>query len=226
MNADDKMNKILLASNHPIISSGLIQIIDQEGDLVVCGEIDNDQIALEMINKLHPKLILLVLLLHSRLGLDLVKRIGEHVPHISLIVISDCDESLYAYRALQSGARGYFTLQTTIVDLIAGIRQVLNGDLAVSQKLAIQLLQTTIKGQATGGHGLLARLSNRELEVLRYIGQGYSVREIAANLCLSAKTIETHRSHLLKKLNMKHTPDLIRFAIHWFNQDYNSAVLG
>lgn len=206
---------ILLIDDHPIVRLGLTQLINQQPDLMVCGEVESGQEALEAIAAYQPTLILVGLALQGADGLSMLKLICDHAPRTPLLVLSDYDETLYAVRALQAGARGYFPKRSKTEALIGAIRQVLRGDIAVSERLTSRLVQTAITGRSALEDTPVARLSNRELEVLRYVGQGLSTREIASTLCLSIKTVETHRSHIMKKLHLGHARDLIRYAVHW-----------
>jgi DNA-binding NarL/FixJ family response regulator len=209
--------RILLIDDYPIMRFGLMQLINQESDLVVCGEVGDDQQALRAAVHLQPSLILVGLALHGHQGLGLLKQMQEHAPSIPILVLSNSDETLFAIRALQTGVRGYIPKRTTTDAILSAIRRILRGEIAVSDHLASQLVQTAVTGKPVYADTPVSRLSNRELEVLHYIGEGYATREIAEKLCISIKTVETYRSHLIKKLNLNHSRELIRYAIHWIS---------
>ena len=207
--------RVLIIDDHPIMRIGLCQLINREPDLEICGEVDDSQEAIEVVTTLQPAIVLVGLAVHGRDGLDLLKMLRDQAPRVPFLVLSDYDETLYAVRTLQAGARGYHPKRVDAEVLIEAIRQVLRGDIAVSDRLRSQLIKTAILGRPVGTEAVVSRLSDRELEVLRYIGQGYSTREIASLLCLSVKTVETHRSHLIKKLHLQNARNLIRYAVHW-----------
>lgn len=128
------------------------------------------------------------------------------------------DESLYAERVLRAGARGYIMKQEATEKIIAAIRQILGGDIYVSDRMRTRMLQRLVDNRGEPSESPLSCLSDRELEVLRLIGQGLSTGDIARDLCRSVKTIEAHRANIKEKLNLKNSSELVRFAIQWVGQ--------
>ncbi len=130
------------------------------------------------------------------------------------------DESLYALRALRAGARGYIMKQEALDRVMSAIRQVLRGDLYVSPSMSGRMIEEFVQGSANGNGGstIADKLTDRELEILQLIGQGHGVQQIAHELNLSAKTVETHRAHIKEKLNFQTARELARFAVQWVDQ--------
>ena len=207
--------RILLVDDHLIVRDGLAQFINCEPDLMVCGQADNARQAFEMIPSLKPDLAIVDISLHGMSGMELIKNIKSLYPQLLVLVLSMHDESLYAERALRAGAKGYITKQKAASDVLEAIRRILDGGIYVSEKMTGQMLQKIASGGKAGGDSFTARLSDRELEVFQMIGQGYGTSKIAEELCLSVKTIETHRAHIMEKLNLNSAAELTKHAIHW-----------
>ena len=150
-------------------------------------------------------------------GLELIKQIHDFFPDVPVLVLSMHDEALFAERALKAGARGYIMKQEAIGGLIGAIRQVVAGRIYVSGRVSQEVLQRL--GQGAMGQGArLGTLTNRELEVLELIGRGLATAEIANQLRVSVKTIETYRSNVKAKLNLKDSNELIRYATSWIER--------
>ena len=205
-------NRIIIIDDHPIVRERLGELINQEPDLCVCGEAEDGQSALETIERTVPDLALVDISLKDTYGIELVKEIKNRYPKLKTLVLSMHDESLYAERALRAGARGYVTKQEASKKVIGAIRQVLGGGIYVSEKMAATMLWR-VAGQPTSDGSVADRLSDRELEVFQLLGEGLAVREIATRLHLSVKTVEAHRTHIKEKLNIKTSPELLRYAI-------------
>lgn len=210
--------KVLLVDDHPVMRQGLGQLIDQEPDLMVCGEAEDQHSALAAIEKTKPDIAVVDISLKNSSGIELMKDIHIRWPKLPALVLSMHDESFYAERVLRAGARGYVTKAEAPAKLIAAIRQVLAGGLHVSEKLAAQMIGKMVNPGGRGGDGpglLIDRLSDREFEVFELIGQGIDLHDIAQRLHLSVKTIEAHRENIKKKLSMESSIDLLKYAIQW-----------
>lgn len=208
-------SRILIVDDHALVRHGLTQLISHEPDLDVCGDAEDASQALLAVEQTAPDLVIVDISLKESNGIDLIKRLRAHHPHIKILVSSMHDESLYAERALHAGALGYITKQQATDTVIDAIRQVLKGEVYLSPAMTSQLLHRL------GGHGrdfeenAVARLSDRELEVFEMIGHGLATRQIAERLHLSIKTIETHREHIKEKLNLANGAELARHAVRW-----------
>jgi DNA-binding NarL/FixJ family response regulator len=204
--------RIYIVEGHPIVRLGLKRLLTDQGDLDVCGEADSLAAAEDGIAGARPDLVLLDLSLKSgEGGFELIRRIHARDRFLPVLVVSMHDESLFADRVLRTGARGYIMKSEATRHLIQAIRTVLAGEIYLSAAETARVLK---KYYAPNGSGLTQkRLSVRELEVIQMIGQGLSSRQIAEALHLSVKTIETHRAHILKKLNLADAAELKSYAL-------------
>ena len=207
-----RKSRILIIDDHPIVRERLGELINQEPDLIVCGEADDGRSAMEAIEKTLPDLALVDISLKDTYGIELVKDIKNQHPKLLTLVLSMHEESLYAERALRAGARGYITKQEASRKVIGAIRQVLGGGIYASEKMA-GILLGRVAGQPKGDGSPTDRLSDREMEIFQLLGSGLAVREIAKRLHISVKTVEAHRTHIKEKLDIKTSPELLRYAI-------------
>ena len=207
--------RILVVDDHPILREGLLQSINRESDLIVCGEAENAHQALSAISKLKPDLVLVDIGLPGKSGFELVKDLRTVHPEVPVLVLSMHDESLYAERVLRAGARGYIMKQERPGKLIEAIRSVLGGKAYVSDKMAARILDVFSGRRPKGSRVPLERLTDREFEILELIGRGKSSHEIAKALHVSVKTVDTHRTHLKGKLKLKSTLQLTHYAVCW-----------
>jgi len=206
--------QILVVDDHPIVRLGIRQMLGAEADLAVCGETESADEAKQLIESLHPDLAIVDLSLAEGSGLGLIRSLRESAPSLPVLVLSMHDEALFAERVLRAGARGYIMKREAITGLVGAIRQVLSGRIYVSEGISQTVLGRLGHESATPENPL-AGLTDRELEVFDLIGRGLSTAAIADQLAVSVKTIETYRSNLKAKLNLKDAGDLIRFAATW-----------
>ena len=206
--------RILIVDDHPMMREGLRGVINREPDMMVCGEAENAQQAMNDVQKLAPDLALVDITLPGKSGLELVKDLKAMYPHVVILAISMHDESLYAERMLRAGASGYITKQQPPGELIRAIRQVLDKRVYVSKEVSESLLRR-FSSQPQGDRSPTKLLTDREFEIMRLIGEGKAPKEIARQLHLSAKTIAVHAANIRQKLNLKTTGQLIRFAVQW-----------
>ncbi|MBI2807513.1 MAG: response regulator transcription factor [Planctomycetes bacterium] len=207
--------KILIVDDHPIVREGLAARLGREPDLDVCGEAEDVADALEKVKNCQPDLVIIDLSLKSSQGLDLIKRINASSPSTRTLVSSMFDESLYAERALRAGAQGYVNKQEMSEKIVDAIRQVLDGKIYLSSPMTERLLQRAVGAPPELSKSTTDILSDRELEIFRFIGQGKTTRQIAGDLHLSIKTIETHRENIKSKLNIGNAAELSREAVRW-----------
>ena len=212
-----RKNRILVVDDHPLFRHGIADLINAEPDLEVCAEADNAPAALEAIRNRAPDLVTIDISLRGANGIELLKSIKAEHPKLPLLVLSMHDESLYALRALRAGARGYIMKQEALDRVMSAIRQVLRGELYVSPSMSGRMIEEFVQGNS-GGSSIADKLTDRELEILQLIGQGHGVQQIAHELNLSAKTVETHRAHIKEKLNFQTARELARFAVQWVDQ--------
>jgi DNA-binding NarL/FixJ family response regulator len=208
--------KVLIVDDHPAVREALSIRIGRAPDLKVCGEAADTADALHLVEDLKPDVAVVDIALKTGNGIDLIKRIKARDDHVRILVWSMYSESLYAERALRAGAMGYITKQEATDQIIEALRRVIAGKVYLSTAMTDRLLNYAV-GEAPKrvADSPLDALSDRELEVLRSIGQGQKTGEIAAQLHLSIKTIETYRDRIRHKLELKDGMDLARFAMQW-----------
>jgi DNA-binding NarL/FixJ family response regulator len=206
--------RILLVDDHPLIRKGLAERIAEEPDMEVCGEAESLPEAISQVKSTHPNVVVVDLSLKSGHGIDLIEQIKAHNKNIKMLVLSLHDESLFGERALRAGALGYLSKQEPPARVIKAIRQILSGEICVSEKLTSRLLHSVV-GDKPLEEDPIQTLSNRELEVFELIGEGMTTKQIAAKLHLSPKTIESHREKIGAKLGTTNSNELIcRAARH------------
>ena len=207
--------RVLLVDDHQIVRKGLMQLINQEQDLMVCAEADDASNAFHAISTSNPSVLIVDLSLKDSDGIELIKNIKATYPRLPMLVLSMYDESRYCERALRAGAKGYIMKQEASACIVTGLRRILKGELYLSEMIKEKMIQQLISRQPVQWQCSLDRLSDRELEVLEMIGAGKEVKMIANALHLSPKTIETHRSHIKEKLNLQNARQVARFAVQW-----------
>jgi DNA-binding NarL/FixJ family response regulator len=207
--------KIFLVEDHPVFREGLVQILNSEEDLQVCGTADNANQALRRIARLKPDLVLIDIGLPDKSGLELIKELRMVDRKIKLLVVSMHDEALYADRVLRAGGDGYIMKQEDPEEIVHAIRDILGGHIYVSE----EVLTETTNGAHKGSHKPKARaidkLSDSELEVLERLGRGASSAEIAGQLGLARPAVNAHCREIIEKLKLKHQNELIRYAVCW-----------
>ncbi|MDH3389620.1 MAG: response regulator transcription factor [Gammaproteobacteria bacterium] len=207
------MTKILIVDDHPLVRAGFAQLIGDCPDLEVCAEAADMSEALKQVDATDPDLAIIDLSLAGGSGLDLIERIKSRNSKLLMLVASMHDETLYAERVLAAGARGYINKQEAQDRIIHAIRQVLGGKVYLSQNMTDRLLNGLV--DTNNGRRDIDSLSNRELQVFELIGQGVSTSQMAGQLNLSTKTIETHQAHIKKKLGLGSAHELTQRAIRW-----------
>jgi len=207
--------KVFLVDDHPLVREWLTQLIQREGDMAVCGEAEDTQQALKEIEATQPDIVIADITLKTTHGLELVKDLQVRRPSLPLLVLSMHDESLYAERVLRAGARGYITKQEATKRILLAIRQVLDGQIYISEKMASRMVHKMVLGRAEEQRSPIERLTDRELEVFQLIGRGQGTRRIAEELHLGIKTIESYRARIKEKLKLEDGTQLLQHAIQW-----------
>ncbi|MCD6205504.1 MAG: response regulator transcription factor [Candidatus Marinimicrobia bacterium] len=204
------MIRVLIADDHTIVREGLKQIFKETSDIIVTGEAANGSEVIEKIKYEKYDLVVLDISMPGRGGLDVLKYIKLHNPTLPVLVLSMYSEDQYAIRVLKAGASGYLTKESAAEKLISAVRRIYNGHKYVSLELAEKLADCLNSNYHKLSH---EALSDREFQVLRLIGSGMTVGEIAEELSLSVKTISTNRARILEKMGMKNNAELICYAI-------------
>jgi DNA-binding NarL/FixJ family response regulator len=213
--AEADKKRILIVDDHPMMRHGIAQLIAAEPDLAVCGEAENARDAFDVVSILKPDLVLADISLPGKNGLEMLKDFQAILPSLPVLVVSTHDETLYAERVLRAGGRGYIMKQEGGQKLIQAIRHVLGGKIYVSDEISTDILET-FSGRRTGSEGSpMEKLTDREFEIFRLVGQGQGTKDIAHKLHLSAKTVDVHRANIKTKLKLTSSPELIRYAVRW-----------
>ncbi len=217
-----KKKRIFIVDDHPVFVRGISQLIENEAGLQIVGHAMSAPQALSQIEQLDPDLLLVDITIHGTNGIELMKSIKNIRPNLPALFLSMHDEGIYAERALRAGARGYVMKAAPLEKVVEAIYRVLDGGIYLSEPMSEQLLNTFLTGRnEKAGATAIARLSDRELEVFRALGEGRSTREIAESLHLSVKTVETHRAHIKDKLKIGTAADLMRAAAEWVKSEGN-----
>lgn len=204
--------RILVVEDHPLVREGIVHLLDQQGDLEACGGIDAMGKVIATVVSTKPDLLLLDMRLTDGDALPHLPSLRKAFPTLRILVLSQFDETLYAERALRAGANGYIMKEQASQEVLSAIRAVLNGKTFLSRTLAIRLAKYFPDVETQRPQVVFDHLSERERNVLELLGVGRSTREIAYDLGLSVKTIETYRENLKAKLGLKGSAELVRYA--------------
>ena len=211
---------MLVVDDHPIVREGITLLLTGQHDLSVCASAVDIPSALQAAREHKPDVALIDLSLGLHNGLDLISTLASENPEVVMLALSMHDETLYAKRVLQAGGRGYVMKHEGTDVLLQAIRTVLTGEIYVSPAVNASLLRllttpTRQSSRPAANSDKLSELSNRELEIYRWLGQGVSTREIARRLCLSIKTVESHRANIKQKLGVDTAAALVAHAAEW-----------
>jgi len=208
----DSRKKVLIVDDHPLLREGLGRVINQQEDLVVCGEASDGPSGLAAVAKLHPDVVIVDISLDEGSGLDLIKDIIARQPKLPVLALSMHHENLYAERAIRVGARGYVMKREPVSTVITALRKVLSGNIAASENIISRLIGPRRRSTTSDSSSLADVLSDRELEVFRLFGEGCGTRQIAVKLRLAASTIESYRGAIKQKLGLANGTELIARA--------------
>jgi DNA-binding NarL/FixJ family response regulator len=206
---------VLIVDDHPLMRQGLSLLINQQQDMQVCAEAEEAHAAMQMLAQKKPDIMILDISLNGPDGLELLKNIRAFDPDLPVLILSMHDEAIYAERALRARANGYIMKQEATDKVLVALRRILNGDIYLSDRMSNKMLQQFIGGAPSMIQSRISSLSDRELEVFRLIGEGRATREIADELHLSIKTVETYQAHIKEKLALRSGRELIQHAIQW-----------
>ncbi len=210
-----RISTVFLVDDHPLVREWLTTLINQLPDLRVCGEAPGATKALEGIGEAKPDVAIVDLALADGSGLALIKEIRTLAPATAIIVLSMHDEKVYAERAFRAGVRGYVMKGESTSSIAAAIREVLAGRLYLSPQMRLIFAERFVDGDISGLNTPVKKLSDRELEVFRLLGQGYETRRVAQSLNLSIKTVQAYCARIKEKLQLANASELLREAIRW-----------
>ena len=207
--------RVFVVDDHPIVRQGLALLINREADLIVCGEAEDARTALRLVTNTKPDIVIVDISLNGPDGLDLLKEIRLNNVALPVLILSMHDESIYAERALRAGAQGYIMKQEATEKVLVALRRILNHEVYVSDRISNRMLQTYIGSPGGRKQSSIADLTDRELEVFRLIGAGHATRQIAEELHISIKTVESYQAHIKEKLALRSGRELVQHAINW-----------
>jgi DNA-binding NarL/FixJ family response regulator len=214
--AKKRASRVLIVDDHPAIREALTIRLSREADLEVCGEAADATEALQVFDAVNPDAAVIDISLKGSDGIDLLKRMKARNDSVRLLVWSMYSESLSAERALRAGALGYINKEQATDQIVVALRRVLDGKIYLSDAMTEKLLHRAVGDEtASVGNSPIEALSDRELEVFRLIGQGMKTQEIATQMHLSAKTVETYRDRIRAKLDLRSGRELTRNALLW-----------
>jgi DNA-binding NarL/FixJ family response regulator len=203
--------RVALIDDHPIVRQGLRTLLQTEPSFAVVGEADDGIAGVELVQRVRPDVLVVDLMMPGLNGLDLIKQVLKSQPKLRILVLSMQSADSYVVEALNCGAAGYVLKETGPSEIIQAIRTVVGGDRYLSPKLAERLLAT-----ATGTRKITdpyETLTPREREILHLIIEGHTSPQIAKRLVLSPRTVELHRSRIMKKLDLHNQTDIFRYAL-------------
>jgi DNA-binding NarL/FixJ family response regulator len=210
-----KKSRVFVVDDHPIVRQGLALLINREADLAVCGEAEDAHAAVQAVAATKPDILIVDISLNGPDGLGLLKDVRMRYPELPVLILSMHDESIYAERALRAGAQGYIMKQEATEKVLVALRRILSGEIYVSERIANRMLHLYIGGPSGGRPSSIADLTDRELEVFRLIGEGHTTRQIAEELHISVKTVESYQAHIKEKLSLRSARELVQHAIQW-----------
>ena len=208
--------RVLLVDDHAIVRAGLRMILAAEPDMTMVGEAADGESALRMTEETHPDVVVMDISMPGIGGLEGIRRLKESVPDTQVVVLTMHEDQRYFFQALEAGASGYVIKGAAPIELLTAIRAVRKGQAYFCPSLAKQMLNDYLRRADAGSEkekDALGKLSDREKEVLKYIAEGKTGREIAAILYLSPNTVERHRANIMDKLGLHNRAELIKFAI-------------
>jgi len=214
-NPDNRKRKVFIVDDHPLVREWLTNLINQQPDLVVCGESEGAPQAFAAIGACKPDVAIVDISLKDSSGIELIKSLKQSFPSVAVLVLSMHEESHYAGRALRAGARGYVMKRETTRKVIEAIRRILEGKLYVSEALAGVLAAHFADEKKGKDRSPIEQLSDRELEVFDMLGRGLGTRQIAETLGISLKTVQAYCARMKEKLNLGSGTELLREAIRW-----------
>lgn len=209
---------VLLLEDHPMFRERLSAIITRRGDMSVCGETDNAQEAIKLVEKVRPTIAIVDITLRGSNGLDFLKDLKARGLDLPVLVLSMHDEAIYAERALRAGARGYITKYEASSEVMLAIETVLGGEVYLSRQMTSRLLGRFAVGKSVTAWNDVNVLTDRELDVFQRIGRGQTGREIAAALHVGVTTVDTYRARIKEKLGLKSGTELQRRALEWVQE--------
>jgi len=209
-----KKIRLLIAEDHTIVRQGLSALLRSEPDIEVIGEASDGLEAVETANRLIPDIVLMDVGMRNLNGLDATRKIKKLFPQMKVLVLTMYDNEECIFQILKAGASGYLIKDSAMTDLVSAIRAVHQGDSYLSPSISKKVIEEYIRRAELGEKKSVDDLlSDREREILQLIAEGHSIPHIASSLCISKKTVEAHKTHIMEKLNIHDKVGLIKYAI-------------
>ena len=224
------MNKIriLLADDHAILRAGLVRLLGEEKDIEVVGEAENGREAVQKVQELHPDIVLMDIGMPVMNGMEATKQIKKRDAKVKVLVLTMHDNEEYLFQVLQAGAAGYVLKKAADSDLINAIHVVSRGDCFLYPSAAKMVVEDYLDKLKNGQEPTSSfdTLTDREREILTLVAEGHTNREIAENLFISVKTVETHKANIMEKLNLHKRAELVKYAIKkgMLQVDFDEAI--
>jgi DNA-binding NarL/FixJ family response regulator len=215
VSAGKSKKRVFLVDDHPLVREWLTNLINQQADLCVCGESETAPQAFQAITASKPDVAIVDISLKDSSGIELIKNLKASCPNVAVLVLSMHDEGHYAERALRAGARGYVMKRETTRKVIDAIRNVLEGKIYISEKVAEAIAMRVVGTKRTESQSPVEQLSDRELEVFEMLGQGQGTRQISETLGVSVKTVQVYCARIKEKMRLDSATELLREAIRW-----------
>ncbi len=215
--------RIFLVDDHPLMRQGVAQLINKQPDMEVCGEAEDAPSALKGIEAAKPDAAIIDISLRGTNGIELIKNLRSICKFLPILVLSMHDETIYAQRVLRAGALGYVMKQEASDKVVLALRKIMSGEIYVNEQVGSQMLHQALTGRGKPNASPIDRLSDRELEVIEAIGQGKPTRQIAKELNVSVKTIESHRAHIKDKIGLKNASELVKFSVQWVESEMSRS---
>lgn len=207
------MTTIVLADDHVVVRQGLRALLESEDDFEVIAEASDGLEACELVDKHHPDVLVLDVMMPNLNGLDVARQVRQRAPRTQVVMLSMHANEAYILRALRNGAIGYVLKESGNVDLVRAVRQAAIGQRFLSPPLSDRAIQAYARRAEDAQLDPYENLTSREREVFQLTAEGYSNKQIAERLGISPRTAETHRANLMRKLGLSSRPELIRYAV-------------
>jgi DNA-binding NarL/FixJ family response regulator len=213
---------VFIVDDHPLVRDWLSRLINHEADLQVCGSADNADEASVAINRLRPGISIIDIGLRGKSGLELIRSLTDQNPDQNILVLSMHHEAVYAHRAFRAGARGYVNKSQTAEEVVIALRRILAGGVYVNEAFITTFTSGLNRRRGTGSVDDISLLSDRELEVFRLLALGRVNSEIAGELSVSLKTVQSYCARIKEKLNLRNATELLQAATRWADAQINS----
>jgi DNA-binding NarL/FixJ family response regulator len=210
---DEKNIRVLIVDDHQIFREGLRSMIEKKPGITVVGEAESGKTAIELARELRPDIVIMDIVMPDMNGIETTRHLAESLPQVKIIGLSMHDDVRFATEMLKAGASGFLLKDCAFEELVDAINTVKAESVYLSPKTREDMIKDYISMLSKGTHSTVSVLSAREQEVLKFIAEGKSTKEIAARLGVSVKTIETHRLNIMEKLEIKNMAELVKYAI-------------